>query len=215
MKRTIILFASLLGCSSANFDTSDPADETSVDVGDERGTDVVQLETEHETALHDTRVDDASPESSPPDTWIEDTSTHETFVDVIDSTSGSVSFFMPKSSDTRHLVEDPYMGLPGDFLEGSRSTTLSSARRFSGAFDYENNLSGGSLSLDVTINGTKVGTIGPITATPKTAPPATFDFSFAAIAGPTFIIRYTANPSADRLGTIGVHFDVSMVRLDE
>ncbi len=217
-----------LGCSSADFDTSDPL---TVDDSGAQLEDALETSPATDTA-HDTHViDDAiaehndsmgdvgAPESSPPvdtGTTSPDTSTTIDTGSVVDvPTSSSASFLFPKSSDTRHLVEDPYMGLSGDYLEGSRTTTLSSARRFSGGFLFENDLTGGSLSLDVSINGTKVGSIGPIDATPKTSAPVSFDFSFAPIAGPTFDVRFDAHPSADRLGTIGVTFDASMVRLDE
>lgn len=123
-----------------------------------------------------------------------------------------VGFIFPRSSDSRSLAEDPYMFKVGDWLQGARSSSLSSAHHFAGVFQYENALTGGELSLEVSINGVHVGTIGPIT--PASTSPASFDLSFAPIAGPSYVIRYDANPSADRLGTVGVAFDVSYVILE-
>lgn len=224
---SILITVAACSCSSADFDTAAlTSDDDSGDAGVETSSslDTGASSSDTRPATDSGAHDDtsSSPDTSPAaDTGtivdsgsIADSGTVLDSIAVDTPTSSSASFLMPKSSDTRHLVEDPYMGLAGDYIEGTRSTSLASATRFSGSFDFENDLSGGSLSIDVYINGTKVGSIGPITASPKTAGPLSFDFSFAAIAGPSFDVKYVANPAVDRLGTIGVHFDATTVRLD-
>jgi hypothetical protein len=208
-----------LACSSADFDTA--ALTTEQDAGD----DTTPAETAPATDSR-TGEDDAPShhDSAPPaDTGAaidtatsSDTSTTLDTPAPTDTTTtpdaSTAGFIFPKSSDSRSMVEDPYFGLPGDFIKGTRTTSLATAHRFSGVFQYENDLTGGSLSIDVFINGTKIGSIGPIAV--GTTPPASFDFSFAPIAGPTFDVKYIAAPAADRLGTILVSFDVSSVLME-
>jgi hypothetical protein len=173
-------------------DTGDGVDST---VGVDTGTGI-------DTAPVDTGVKDTGPK----DTGVPDTGPPPT-----DAGTG-VDIVFPKSTDTHVMVYDPYMWNSGDYVQGSRTTSLASATSLSGSFEITNSLaSGGFIDIDVYLNSKKVGTFTFSSTSGATIP---ISLSFPAVVGPTYVIKYLeTNTVASGAGSITITYDTAHITL--
>ncbi|MCB9637174.1 MAG: hypothetical protein H6721_34115 [Sandaracinus sp.] len=117
----------------------------------------------------------------------------------------------PTAADTRVAASNLYYWRAGDYVQGPRSTSLPRARRAVVSLGFPSNgLTCDSLPMRMRINGTEVGTF---TITPGMTR-ATPTFDFAAIAGPTFTLRYeTMRVVASGCGAVTFDEGTSTVQL--
>jgi hypothetical protein len=134
--------------------------------------------------------DTATPDTAPVDTGTPDTGPADTGPPPpVDSGTGTVITF-PVFADTYVIKYDPNFWNVGDYIQGSRATSLASITSISGTVGITNSLSTcGALDLIVSVNGTTVGTV-KITNTHGAAVP--LSLTFPAATGPTYVIRYQA-----------------------
>lgn len=159
-----------------------------------------------DTAPVDTGVlDTGAPDTAPPDTGMPDTGPPDTGVT-------SATFTFPASSDTATMVYAPHFWNAGDNYKGSRTTALPSATKLDTTLAITNGLtSGGTVNLQVSINGTLVGTKSITSSSGASVP---MSFTFAAIAGPMYTLQYKcASTVASGAGSIQFTMDVDTVTL--
>ncbi len=120
----------------------------------------------------------------------------------------TVSF--PIAGDPR-VASSNYYWRTGDYVQGARTTTLPRARRAVVSLGLPiNSLSCDSLPMRMRINGTEVGAF---TITPGMTR-ATPTFDFAAIAGPSFTLRYeTMRQVGSGCGSVTFDESTSTVQL--
>jgi len=171
-------------------DTGTPTDTGTLDTGTlDTGT--------PDTGTPDTGTPDTgTPDTGTPDTGTPDTGTPDTGTpDTGPPDTGiTASFIFPTSTDTAVILYDPYFWNLGDYYQGVRTTTLPSATSFSSTIGVTNSISScGSLTVDVSLNGTKIGAV-TFTAGVSAVPAS---FTFPAITGPTYTIRYRATKTVE------------------
>jgi len=152
------------------------------------------------------------------DTMIEDTAVADTAVADTGSTgSGEITF--PATGDTKSIAKDPYIWTNGDYLEGSRTTTLASATSLTGTWNVTNSVgtcglfgtTTGKVNVDVLLNGTKVGALVIKGSTGASVPIA---LTFPAVTGPTYKLRYQLTATvASGCGQIETSWDTSKLTL--
>lgn len=203
------LIAATTGCATSIVDTSyvgdakvSGKDSSTLDSGEELDTNEPSTDSgttpkDSGTTVPDTFVDDTSvadtfvPDTFVPDTYVPDTFVPDTYVaDTAPPDTGAptpVEVIFPKTGDSKAIAKDPYIWTNGDWIQGVRTTTLAAATSVSGTWQITNSLSScGKVYVDVSINGTKVGALNFGSGTSSVP----VSFSFAAIAGPTYTIRY-------------------------
>ncbi|MBL8719629.1 MAG: hypothetical protein JNL79_26815 [Myxococcales bacterium] len=186
---------------------TDGSGDTKVDTGTGPDTGAaIDSGTSPDTALVDTglgdtgTLDTGTPDTGTPDTGTPDTGTPDTGTPDTGTpdtgppdTGITASFIFPTATDTAVISKDPYFWNLGDYYQGVRTTALASATSFSSSIGLSNSITCGSLTVDVSLNGTK---IGGLTITAGTSPvPA--NFTFPAITGPTYTIRYRATKTVE------------------
>ena len=150
-------------------------------------------------------------DTTPLDTGTKDTGLPDTGPPPTDGGTG-VDIVFPQSTDTHVMVHDPYMWNTGDYVEGSRTTSLASATSLSGTFDVTNSLAaGGFIDIDVYLNSKKVGSFTFSNTSGSSVP---ISLSFAAVAGPTYDIKYLeTNTVAPGAGSVTIDYDVAHITL--
>jgi hypothetical protein len=130
-------------------------------------------------------------------------------------TSPTATLTFPNTGDTETLGSPPYFWNAGDFYQGVRTTSLATTTSFSTTIQLTtNSLSSGcgTINLQVSINGTLIGTKTINTASGLSVP---MSFTYPAISGPNFTIRYS-NPTTVTSGCGSIQFtkNVSTVTLN-
>jgi len=118
----------------------------------------------------------------------------------------------PLPTDTSHTLEGgDYYWNAGDYVDGSRTTTLASTTSATIYIAVENSLSScGQQDMEMLINGIVVGNF--VISSGETSVSATF--TYAAIAGPTYDLRYqTTATVASGCGSAGFATSGSTVTL--
>ncbi len=143
-----------------------------------------------DSAAPDTATPDTgTPDTGKPDTGTPDTGTPDTGTPPVDSGTGTVITF-PVSTDTFNILWDPNFWNLGDYIQGSRPTSLPSITSINGTIGIKNSLSAcGALDLVVSVNGTSVGTVKITNASGAAVPLA---LTFPAKTGPTYVLRFQA-----------------------
>lgn len=165
-----------------------------------------------DTSTPDTGAPDSgTPDSGTPDTGAPDTGTPDTGTPPVDSGTGTVITF-PVFTDTFVILKDPFFWNAGDYIQGSRATSLPSITSMTGTVGIENSLSScGALDLVVSINGTTVGTV-KITSASGTAVPLAL--TFPAKTGPTYVLRFQAgNTVKSGCGSLTINEDTNKFTL--
>lgn len=231
----LLLLASSIGCATS---IDDPSSESirfdggsKVDTGTAADPDseVVDSSTaKPDTGTIDTGTSTTDTGSTPIDTGTTpiDTGTTPTDTGVVDTgpedtgtvtTSADITF--PATGDTKVISKDPYMWTSGDSIEGARTTTLPSATSISGTWNITNSIgtcglfgtTTGKVNVDVSINGTKVGSLVIKSGTGSAVP---ISFTFGAITGPTYTIKYQLTATvASGCGQIESSWDTSKLTL--
>ena len=136
-----------------------------------------------------------------------------------DAAPTEVIFTFPSATDPRTVKGGTAWFNIGDFVQGSRATTLPKATGMKGTLEIGNSLGScgadagttGSLDIRVSINGTTVGTIAITKASPASV---SFDVLFGVIPGPTYVIRYEEiTQVASGCGSITIKDDVAKLTL--
>ncbi|MFI5299876.1 MAG: hypothetical protein ACHREM_17450 [Polyangiales bacterium] len=124
---------------------------------------------------------------------------------------GSATFVFPKETDPRHLQDDPWMWHLGDWIEGTRDTSLPSVTTLSGVLKVDNQISDcGDYKIDVVLNQRTVGTV----TLPAHAESLQIDLIFPRVAGPTYTLKYIgAEQVASGCGSIKLVYDTTEVTL--
>jgi len=117
----------------------------------------------------------------------------------------------PSAGDTRVASAGLYFWRSGDYVEGSRSTSLPSTSSAEiSLVILPNSLTCDSQDVELRVNGTSVGSFS-ISSTDTTI---TRSFSFPSIAGPNYTLRYqTVRAVGGGCGSAGYADDVSTVTL--
>lgn len=205
MRRLSLVLVALLGCATNAGDEPVPAhkdaapDTTSTDTGREATADTSDAAPETDTALDTMEVStDTGPEVGP------------------------ATFTFPATGDTKTVKSEPALWNAGDAIEGTRTTGLAAATSLKGTWDLANNdlsnacgllgLSAGKLPVDVSLNGTVIGSLTIKKGTGLSVPIA---LTFPAVSGPTYTLRYEVKTTVTSgCGSIQTTFDVSKLTLE-
>ncbi len=124
-------------------------------------------------------------------------------------TTTTVTF--PSSSDTRVASAGLYFWRMGDYVEGTRTTTLPSLTSVSFALTLDSNgLTCDTQDVSLSINGVTVGSFSIASGTMSVMQ----SFTFAAITGPSYTIRLeTTRTVASGCGSAGYANDVTIFTL--
>ncbi len=135
---------------------------------------------------------------------------------------GPATFAFPATGDTKTVKVEPSLWNLGDAIEGKRTTGLAAATSLTGTWALANNdlsdtcgllgTSAGTIPVDVSLNGTVIGSFTVKRSSGLSVPIA---FTFAAIGGPTYTLRYQVKATvASGCGSIQTTFDVSKLTLE-
>lgn len=213
---------------SVRFDGGSKVDTGSIEEPDSEIVDTSTGKPDTGTATTDTGTSPIDTGASTTDTGTAptDTGTTPTDTGVVDTgpvdtgtvtTSADITF--PATGDTKVISKDPYIWTSGDYIEGSRTTTLPSATSITGTWKITNSIgtcgllgtTTGKVNADVSINGTKVGSLVIKSSTGTSVP---ISFTFPAITGPTYKIRYQLTATvASGCGQIETSWDTSTLTL--
>jgi hypothetical protein len=190
-------------------DSETPSSDTgsgTVDTGIGSAPDTSVVDTG--TAPIDTGTAVVDTGTAPVDTGVADTGTPPTDT----STGAGTTVTFPIFTDTFNIFDDPWMWQKGDYIQGGRTTTVSSITSISGSVGMDNRLATcGTLDVAVKINSTTVGTMKITSTTGLKYPMA---FTFTAIAGPKYTLRYEAlNTVAAGCGSIWIDEDVTKLTI--
>lgn len=118
----------------------------------------------------------------------------------------------PLSTDTSHTASGTAYWNAGDYVDGSRTTTLSSTVSAVIHIVLQNNsLTCDTQAMEMLINGVVVGNF----SIPSGATAVDMTFTYAAIAGPTFDLRYQTTRTVNSgCGSAGIATTGSTVTLD-
>ena len=168
-------------------------------------------------------TDSAAPDTTPgpdtappPDTAVPDTApadtgpAPDTAPPPADTGTGTTVTF-PIFTDTFVIKYDPNFWNLGDYIQGSRTTTVPSITSMSGTLGIVNSMTCGTLAINVTVNGKVAGTV-TVTSTSGNAVP--LSLTFAAITGPTYVLRYQAgNTIKSGCGSLSINEDTNKLTL--
>lgn len=125
------------------------------------------------------------------------------------ATGATITF--PIFSDTFSIYYDPNFWNAGDFIQGSRSTSLSSITSITGNVGIANSLTCGSLNIEVSING---GVVGTMNVLPTSGTKIPLSLTFAAKTGPSYVLKYrAANTVKSGCGVITINEDSTVLTL--
>lgn len=204
MRRLSLVLVALLGCATNAGDEpvpthKDAALDTSSDARPETAADTSDAAAETDAALDTTEAAvDTGPEVGP------------------------ATFTFPAAGDTKTVKTEPALWNAGDAIEGTRTTGLAAATSLTGTWDLANNdlsnacgllgVSAGKVPVDVSLNGTVIGSFTVKKGTGLSVPIA---FTFPAVGGPTYTIRYEVKTTVTSgCGSIQTTFDVSKLTLE-
>lgn len=141
--------------------------------------------------------------------------------DAVDAPLGP-TFVFPATGDKKTVKVEPALWNAGDAITGTRTLAATSVSKLTGTWDLSDNglsdkcgllgTTKASLAVDVSLNGTKVGTVVLEKASGLSIPLA---FSFPAVAGPVYTVRYEVAASvATGCGNVQTAWDVSKLTLE-
>lgn len=202
MRRLSLVLVALLGCATGDEPVPahrDAALDTSSDARTETLADASDATAETDAALDTSEAAvDTGPEVGP------------------------ATFVFPATGDTKTVKTEPALWNAGDAIVGTRTTGLAAATSLTGTWDLANNdlsnacgllgVSVGKVPVDVSLNGTVIGSITIQKSTGLSVPIA---FTFPAVGGPTYTLRYEVKTTVTSgCGSIQTAFDVSKLTLE-
>ncbi|MBK7395140.1 MAG: hypothetical protein IPJ34_02260 [Myxococcales bacterium] len=203
MRRLSLVLVALLGCATNAGDEPVPA---------------------RKDAALDTRADGGPETDDAADSVAEADAPLDTTEAAVDTGPevGPATFVFPATGDTKTVKTEPALWNAGDAIAGSRTTGLAAATSLTGTWDLANNdlsnacgllgVSVGKVPVDVSLNGTVIGSITIQKSTGLSVPIA---FTFPAVSGPTYTLRYEVKTTVTSgCGSIQTAFDVSKLTLE-
>lgn len=195
-------------------DTSTPLDTTIEDTTlDDTGSDTGSLE-DSTVEVSDVAVDADARDGDASDA-------KDVVVDTYEAPPPEVTVTFPAMGDTVVQKSVGAFWNLGDYVTGSRTTTLPKVTSITGTFEIVNNLGSctppdagmmiGSADMRVFVNGVGVGIVTIKQGSPSSIP---YTFTFSAITGPVYNLRYEElTQVASGCGSFQIKLDVAKITL--